>query len=205
MPPKTSYIVMTDAPSPTQRELASWVESTFGKNVTQGTISNTLKRSAELLAASGAANQSGKRHKAVNYPLMVKVLLMWFQRYQGEVARSEELLKSKGAHFPWRLYPDAYQFEYLNGWMDYFKSWYDIKYYRRFDKIDLVDMVSLNKRDLACGKFLTNMNWGHLQYGWNWTFYRTQIVYLRLTEALLILNTTSWMYYRLIIRSQENN
>ena len=77
---------MTDAPSPTQRELASWVESTFGKNVTQGTIFNTLKRSAELLAASGTANLSGKSHKAVNYPMMENELLEWFQTYQGEVA-----------------------------------------------------------------------------------------------------------------------
>ena len=87
IPPKTSYIVMTDAERSqlcrkkqdasalTQRELDAWVESKFGKKVTQGTISNTLKRSAELLAASGTSKQSRKPHKAVNYPLLKNALL----------------------------------------------------------------------------------------------------------------------------------
>ena len=35
--------------------------------------------------------------------------------------------------------------------------------------------------------------------------YRMQVVYLRLTDAILILNTYIWMYYRLIICSQAYN
>ena len=68
-----------DDPTLTQRKLAAWVESTYGNKLMQGTISNTLKRSAELLPASGTANQSGKSHKTVNCPLMENALLEWFQ------------------------------------------------------------------------------------------------------------------------------
>ena len=81
-----SYTVMTeaecmtlcqkkiDSPKITQTQLAAWVETTFCKKISQGTFSNTLKRSAELLADGKMTNQSIKRHKGVKYSLIEEAL-----------------------------------------------------------------------------------------------------------------------------------
>ena len=45
-----------DSPKITQTQLAAWVETTFCKKISQGTFSNTLKRSAELLADGKMTN-----------------------------------------------------------------------------------------------------------------------------------------------------
>ena len=67
---------------------------------------------------------------------------------------SGEMLKSKGAFFLRRLYPDAYRFEFSNGWLDRFKSQYGIKSYRRFGESDSVDMVLIEKSETWLGEIL---------------------------------------------------
>ena len=47
--------------------------------------------------------ERGKLHKAANYPWIKNALLEWFQTYQGEVAMTAELIKSKGAFFLQRI------------------------------------------------------------------------------------------------------
>ncbi|RKF82436.1 hypothetical protein GcC1_015046 [Golovinomyces cichoracearum] len=65
----------------------------------QGTVSNTLKRSKELLRGAEIAqgsNPNAKRYKAVTYPLMEEALNNWFLTRQEMVNMSGDLLKLKG-------------------------------------------------------------------------------------------------------------
>ena len=58
-------------PALTEEALCRWMLEEHGVTITQGTISNVLKRSADLLgpAKRGAALHS-KRQRAVSYPLV---------------------------------------------------------------------------------------------------------------------------------------
>ncbi|XP_074363767.1 ARS-binding protein 1-like [Apium graveolens] len=70
----------------TQKDLQLWLENKFHLKVSQGTISNTLKRSADYLAANYLEKRKDiKRHKPAKYPDMEKVLYEWFLQYQDRV------------------------------------------------------------------------------------------------------------------------
>ena len=84
---------------------------------------------------------------------MKNALLEWFQTYQGELALNMELPESKGAFFLRRLYPDAYQFEFSNGWLDRFKSRYGIILYCRFGESSSVDMVLIEQARPSLRRF----------------------------------------------------
>nr|KAJ0224132.1 hypothetical protein LSAT_V11C200075370 [Lactuca sativa] len=51
-------------------DLVKWIDKTFDLKVSQGTISNILKRSSEFLLANFDKDGSSKRHKAAKYPNM---------------------------------------------------------------------------------------------------------------------------------------
>ena len=112
-------------PGLTQEALCRWMLEEHGVMVTQGTISNVLKLSAELLGPdkSDAALHS-KRQRAVLYPLVETALAQWIIEYQGVVNIRGHLIQEKEASFMKTLYPtvkdeDAPAFSI--GWVQKFK------------------------------------------------------------------------------------
>ena len=109
----------------TQEAPCRWMLQEHGVTVTQGTISNVLKRSADLLGPtkSDAALHS-KRQRAVSYPLVETALARWIIEYQGVFNISGHLIQEKAASFMKTLYPtvedeDAPAFSI--GWWQKFK------------------------------------------------------------------------------------
>ncbi|AES87014.1 hypothetical protein MTR_4g019100 [Medicago truncatula] len=71
-----------DNPASTQKDLQRWLEGKFQLKVSQGTISNTLKRSNDYLSAEIEKRRAEiKRHKPAKYPDMEKVVYEWFLQY----------------------------------------------------------------------------------------------------------------------------
>jgi len=64
-------------PDITQAQLVKWVKENIGKSVTQGTISNTLKRSAEFLAEDMVVDAKRQRQRKVSYPELEECLFEW--------------------------------------------------------------------------------------------------------------------------------
>ena len=56
-----------DNPSLTQKQLQEWVHSNYGLQVSQATISNTVKRSLEYLSLAPERGDV-KRHKPAKFP-----------------------------------------------------------------------------------------------------------------------------------------
>ena len=133
-----------DASALTQRELDAWVESNLARKSRKARFLIRLSALQNCLLPPALQNKVGN-------PIRLSTILYWKTRfwvvptYQGEVAMSRELLKSKGAFFPRRLYPDAYQLESSKGWLDYFKSQYGIESYGRFGESGSVDIVSIEQ------------------------------------------------------------
>ncbi|KAL5154444.1 ARS-binding protein 1 [Glycine soja] len=72
-----------DNPTSTQKDLQRWLEGKFELKVSQGTISNTLKRSDDYLSAEIEKGRAEiKRHKPAKYPDMEKVVYEWFLQHQ---------------------------------------------------------------------------------------------------------------------------
>ncbi len=163
-------------PKWTQKQLKEWVETTYGFPISQATVSNTLKRARDLIAADNTlSNTQVKRHQNVLYPLMEKALHTWFIAHQGRVNMSGELLQVKGAKFLKELYPDAPSFEFSNGWLDRFKSRYRIKSYRRFGESGSVDMTVIEEARPKLCQILDQYSWDDI-YNMDETglFYRMQ-------------------------------
>ena len=77
-----------------------------GVTVTQGTISNVLERSADLLGPSKSdADLHTKRQRAVSYTLVETALARWIIKYQGVVNISGHLIQENEASFMKTLFP----------------------------------------------------------------------------------------------------
>ncbi|GJY59081.1 CENP-B homolog protein 2-like protein [Tanacetum coccineum] len=73
-----------DNPSLTQKQLQEWVHSNYGLQVSQATISNTVKRSLEYLSLAPERGDV-KRHKPAKFPDLEKSLYEWILLYQEHV------------------------------------------------------------------------------------------------------------------------
>ncbi|XP_022007621.1 uncharacterized protein LOC110906861 [Helianthus annuus] len=78
-----------DNPSLTQKQLQEWVHSNYGLQVSQATISNTVKRSLEYLSLAPERGDV-KRHKRAKFPDLEKSLYEWILQYQEHVNMTDE-------------------------------------------------------------------------------------------------------------------
>lgn len=132
----------------TQKDLQLWLENKFHLKVSQGTISNTLKRSADYLAANYLEKRKDiKRHKPAKYPDMEKVLYEWFLQYQDRVNMTGELILEKAKETMKILYPQQDQeHTFSQGWLEKFKLRHGIKSFRRFGESGSVDVQDMEKK-----------------------------------------------------------
>jgi len=132
-------------PSLTQAYLITWLQETHNVSVSQGTISLTLKCSAEILAKKEDVNQTAKWQRTVKYPLMETALYRWFLTYQDQVNMSGDLTKEKASYFLAELYPGHGAFEFSNGWLEAFKNRRDIKSYCHFGESGSANMAVIEE------------------------------------------------------------
>jgi len=111
-----------DNPALSQRALVKWLEEIHQVTVTQATISNTLQRSAELLAREEIVNGNTKTRRPVMYQDVDEALAQWVEVYQANINISREMIRLKAAQFLERLHLDAPKFEFSNGWLAKFKQ-----------------------------------------------------------------------------------
>jgi len=111
-----------DNPALSQRALVKWLEEIHQMTVTQATISNTLQRSAELLAREETVNGNTKTWRSVMYQDVDEALAQWVEAYQANINISREMIRQKVAQFLERLHPDAPKFEFSSGWLAKFKQ-----------------------------------------------------------------------------------
>jgi hypothetical protein len=116
-----------------------WLEEIHQMTVTQATISNTLQRSAELLAREENVNGNTKTRRPVMYQDVDEALAQWVEAYQANINISGEMIRQKAAQFLERLHPDAPKFEFLSGWLAKFKQQHQIRSHRRFGESGATD------------------------------------------------------------------
>nr|KAJ0196330.1 hypothetical protein LSAT_V11C700354390 [Lactuca sativa] len=120
----------------TQQDLVKWVDKIFYLKVSQGTISNTLKRSPKFLSTNFDKDGSSKRHKAAKYLklFMEKVVYKWFLQHQEHAVETLKL-----------LYPqDSSEHNLSQGWLEKFKLRHGIKLYCRFGESARLPCIIFN-------------------------------------------------------------
>ncbi|XP_039690607.1 CENP-B homolog protein 2-like [Medicago truncatula] len=137
-----------DNPASTQKDLQRWLEGKFQLKVSQGTISNTLKRSNDYLSAEIEKGRAEiKRHKPAKYPDMEKVVYEWFLQHQERVNITGELILQKARDTKKLLYPhDDSDFNFSTGWLGKFKHRHGIKSFRRFGESGPVDVQDMEHK-----------------------------------------------------------
>ncbi|GJY41034.1 CENP-B homolog protein 2-like protein [Tanacetum coccineum] len=135
-----------DNPSLTQKQLQEWVHSNYGLQVSQATISNTVKRSLEYLSLAPERGDV-KRHKPAKFPDLEKSLYEWILQYQEHVNMTGELIIEKAKKFMKDMYPvDTPDFTFSIGWLGKFKARYGIKNFRRFGESGSVEMEGMEDK-----------------------------------------------------------
>ncbi|GJR16797.1 retrovirus-related pol polyprotein from transposon TNT 1-94 [Tanacetum coccineum] len=135
-----------DNPSLTQKQLQEWVHSNYGLQVSQATISNTVKRSLEYLSLAPERGDV-KRHKPAKFPDLEKSLYEWILQYQEHVNMTGELIIEKAKKFMKDMYPvDTPDFTFSIGWLGKFKARYGIKNFRRFGESRSVEMEGMEDK-----------------------------------------------------------
>lgn len=136
-----------DHPTCTQKDLQEWVDEKYRLKVSQGTISNTLKRSSEYLSANFEKGGSIKRHKKAKYPDMERALYEWFLQYQDRVNMTGELILEKAKDIMKLLYPQhPPDHQFSQGWLEKFKGRHGIKSFRRFGESGSVDVQDMEMK-----------------------------------------------------------
>ncbi|KAH1190680.1 ARS-binding protein 1 [Glycine max] len=126
----------------TQKDLQRWLEGKFELKVSQGTISNTFKRSDDYLSAEIEKRRVEiKRHKPTKYPDMKKVIYEWFLQHQERVNITGELILQKARDTMKLVYPhDDSNFNFSIGWLGKFKHRHGIKSFCRFGETWTIDV-----------------------------------------------------------------
>jgi hypothetical protein len=70
-----------DNPTLSQRALVKWLEEIHQVTMTQATISNTLQRSAKLLAQKETVNGNTKTRRPVMYQDVDEALAQWVEAH----------------------------------------------------------------------------------------------------------------------------
>jgi hypothetical protein len=117
-----------------------WLEEIHQVTVTQVTISNTLQRSAELLAREETVNGNTKTRQLVMYQDVDEALAQWVEAYQVNINISREMIRQKAAQFLERLHPKAPKFEFSSRWLAKFKQRHQIRSHRQFGESGVTDM-----------------------------------------------------------------
>ncbi|XP_047339127.1 CENP-B homolog protein 2-like [Impatiens glandulifera] len=130
----------SENPTSSQKELQKWVFEKFNIQISQATISNTIKRSLKYLSAD-LMKPNDIRHKSVKFPNLENALYEWILQHQERVNISRELIQEKDTNFMKILYGDnGLEFYYSLGWVERFKSRHGIKSFRRFGESGSVNM-----------------------------------------------------------------
>jgi hypothetical protein len=131
-------------PTLLQAELQRWLKLEHNIDVSQPTISHTLKRSAKLLRRDEDPNIQSKRQRTVKFPAMEETLAEWILANQEHIPISGDLIKENVAKILDRLHPGHELFEFSNDWLEAFKLRHGIKYFRHFGESGSVDMNHVN-------------------------------------------------------------
>ena len=134
-----------DNPASTQKDLQRWLEGNFELKVSQGTISNTLKRSDDYLSTEIEKGRAEiKRHKPAKYPDMEKVVYEWFLQHQEHVNITRELILQNARDTMKLMYPhDDSDFNFSIRWLGKFKHRHGIKSFHRFGESGSVDVQDM--------------------------------------------------------------
>jgi hypothetical protein len=157
MPKKDGkYMTMTDEvrialcnhkkrnPTLSEAELQRWLKLEHNIDVSQPTISQTLKHSAELLRRDEDPNIQNKRQRTVKFPVMEETLAEWILANQERIPISGDLIKENVAKILDRLHPGHELFEFSNGWLKAFKLRHGIKSFCPFGESGSIDMNAVN-------------------------------------------------------------
>jgi hypothetical protein len=131
-------------PTLSQVELHRWLKLEHNIDISQPTISQTLKRSAELLRCDEDPNIQSKRQRIVKFPTMEETLAEWILANQECIPISRDLIKENIAKILDCLHPGHELFEFSNGWLEAFKLRHEIKSFHHFGESGSVDMNAVN-------------------------------------------------------------
>jgi len=98
-----------------QAEFQRWLKSEHNIDVSQPTISQTLKRSAELFRHDEDPNIQSKCQWTVKFPAMEETLVEWILANQKRILISGDFIKENAAKILDRLHPGHELFEFSNG------------------------------------------------------------------------------------------
>ena len=111
-----------DNPSVGQVKIVNWLVATHGLTITQATVSNTLKRSEEILRDERTEKSSTKLRRKVTYPLVEQALVVWIRAHEGLIAMSGDVLMEKAKRYFQELYPNERSLVFGTGWLQGFRS-----------------------------------------------------------------------------------
>ncbi len=131
-------------PTLLQAELQRWLKSEHNIDVSQPTISQTLKRSTELLRCDEDPNIQSKHQQTIKFPAMEETLVEWILANQERIPISGDFIKENAAKILDHLHPGHELFEFSNGWLEAFKLRHGIKSFRRFGENGSIDMNVVN-------------------------------------------------------------
>ena len=162
-------------PTLTLANLATWLKEKHKIDVGIPTISNTLKRSNELLG-NDQINLDSKRYKTGHHPDVDRILYKWMTVHENKISMNGTILREKATDIFKELHPgEVIDFQFSDGWLTGFKKRFGIQEYHTVGESGSVDQESLESEIPKLREALDRYEWKDI-YNMDETglFYRMQ-------------------------------
>ena len=127
-------------PKMTHAQLAAWLIETHGCSVSQGTISNTLRKGKNSFPLESGAV---KRQREAEWPNVEKALYEWILSNQAKIAITTEMVKLHAAEIFAKMHPGVESPSWSNGWLGGFQHRFGVKSWKRHGESGSVDPANI--------------------------------------------------------------
>lgn len=137
-------------PQLSQRHLIAWFEDEFKQLITQPSVSESLSPRFAFLDHSDTRPDTSLRQRSrqSRWPQLEDALYQWFLRYEQQGPITEALIREQAARF-WKRLPHTADMElpvFSNGWVQRFKTRYQISSRRAHGEAASVDIASIHEQ-----------------------------------------------------------
>ncbi|KAJ5171175.1 uncharacterized protein N7500_003958 [Penicillium coprophilum] len=143
-------------PRPSQQQCAAWFERTYGRSLSQSTISTILSKKCEHLDSGTATTL--RRQLAPQWPLLETSLCEWLANQEGPMPTSDAIVTK--ARETWSQISDYQTLplpHFSNGWLARFRKRYATQVHERHDGVPQPPLQTGRKEMKAmktlCGEF----------------------------------------------------
>ena len=138
-------------------DLKKWFDSSFKTDIGASTVGEILRNQAKYISTDCIRSPGTKRLRSGDYPNLEKCIYIWFvDKLNNKISISDSILINQARKFGEQLGISDLEFSYSKGWLEKFKSRFNIRRFTKHGEADKVDLKSVEESFCAIKDEISN-------------------------------------------------